>query len=264
MIERADLLAAVEQAADSIVITDTNGNIQYVNPAFTAMTGYAREEAVGQNPRMLKSGIHTAEFYKELWDTVAAGRVWCGELINRRKDGTLYHEEMRVTPVQDESGKTVSYIAVKHDVTMRLEAEEAQRLLTAAIENSEDAVFSYSSAGIILTWNRGAESIFGYGAADAIGQHRAMLVPPDWLPRSGDFLEKILGGTPSRSTKRCAFARMDGAFRYALRDPLSGTAPERSWPFPSFFGTSRSARTPSKPAPCWPRSWSLRRTRFTP
>src|SRR5208337_1226394 len=113
-IERAGLVAAVEQAADSIVITDTSGKIQYVNPAFTAMTGYSSEEAVGQYPSILKSGRHPVAFYEELWNTIRSGRVWHGEVINRRKDGTLYDEEMRIAPVQGSNGEIVSYIAIKH------------------------------------------------------------------------------------------------------------------------------------------------------
>jgi PAS domain S-box-containing protein len=93
--ERAGLVAAVEQSADAIVITDTSGTIQYVNPAFTAMTGFTREEAVGQNPSILKSGRQSPQFYKGIWDTIASGRLWHGELINRKKDGTFYTEEMR-------------------------------------------------------------------------------------------------------------------------------------------------------------------------
>ena len=175
IIEQAGLVAAVEQTADGIVITDTDGKIQYVNPAFTAMTGYTSEEAVGQYPRILKSGLEPAEFYAELWSTIRSGRVWHGELINRRKDGTFYHEEMRITPVRDSTGEIVSYIAIKHDVTERRAAEEAQRFLATIVESSEDAIAAYTPAGIILTWNRGAETIFGYAAAEAIGKHVSML-----------------------------------------------------------------------------------------
>src|ERR1022692_1826857 len=85
MVERAGLVAAVEQAADGIVITDRDGKIQYVNPAFTTMTGYTREEAVGQNPRILKSGRQSAAFYQQLWNTITSGQVWHGDVINRRK-----------------------------------------------------------------------------------------------------------------------------------------------------------------------------------
>ena len=191
-IEQAGLVAAVEQTADGIVIADTDGKIQYVNPAFTVMTGYTSEEAVGQYPRILKSGLEPAEFYTELWNTIRSGRVWHGELINRRKDGTFYHEEMRITPVRDSKGEIASYIAIKHDVTERRAAEEAQRFLAAIVESSEDAIAAYTPAGIILTWNRGAESIFGYTARDAIGKHVSMLAErPAGLAH---FTEQVLQG----------------------------------------------------------------------
>src|ERR1035441_738767 len=100
-VERAGLVAAVEQTADGVIITDTDGKIQYVNPAFTAITGYASEEALAHNPRLLKSGRQPAALYQELWNTIRSGRVWQGELINRRKDGSVYTEEMQITPVKD-------------------------------------------------------------------------------------------------------------------------------------------------------------------
>jgi PAS domain S-box-containing protein len=194
VIGQIDWLAAIEQAGDSIVITDAAGDIQYVNPAFTAMTGYSREEAIGQNPRMLKSGRHSAEFYKELWTTLVAGRVWRGELVNRRKDGTTYSQEMEIAPVQGANGEKVSYMAIQHDVTERRASAEAQGLLAAIVESSEDAIVACTPAGIILTWNRGAEASFGYSAAEAIGKHASILVPPDRRPRLQAFAERILQG----------------------------------------------------------------------
>jgi len=115
------LATAVEQAAEAIVITDNEGIIQYVNPAFRRVTGYSQEEATGQNPRILKSGEHDSSFYKGLWDTIKAGQVWSGLLVNRRKDGQLYHEEATISPVKDASGKIVNFVAVKRDVTEHLE-----------------------------------------------------------------------------------------------------------------------------------------------
>lgn len=125
MIDRVGLVTAVEQAADGIVIKDTNGRIRYVNPAFTTMTGYSSEDVVGQNPRVLGSGHQSAAVYEDLWSTVQAGRVWHGKLINRRKVGTSYNEEMQITPVHDSIGDIVSYIAIKRDVTERLRSERA-------------------------------------------------------------------------------------------------------------------------------------------
>ena len=194
MIERVDLLAAVEQAADGVVITDPSGRIQYVNPAFTAMTGYTSEEAVGQYPSVLKSGCHTVAFYEELWRTIRSGQVWRGEVINRRKDGTLYHEEMRISPVQDSKGETVSFIAIKHDVTARLAAEDEKALLAAIVENSEDAIHALGLDGTILSWNRGAELMFGYTSQEIIGQSAAILAPPGRAHEVQQFLGTIREG----------------------------------------------------------------------
>ena len=179
MIETAGLLTAFEQCASAIVITDTDGRIQYVNPQFTTMTGYSSEEAIGSNPRVLKSGKVSKEVYRELWQTVLAGKVWQGELINRRKDGTDYTEEMRITPVKSSDGTVVSFIAIKLDVTERRKGEEAQRFLAAIVEGSGAAILSHTPDGIIRTWNRGAEAILGYSAADAIGRHVSEIVVLD-------------------------------------------------------------------------------------
>ncbi len=193
-IERAGLIAAVEQAADGIGITDTNGILQYVNPAFTAMTGYSSEEAVGQHTRILKSGHQSAAVYRELWDTIRSGRVWHGEVINRRKDGTLYTEEMRITPVRNSGGEIVNYIAIKQDVTARQAAEKAQRFLAAIVDSSEDAIIAFTPTGLILTWNRGAETIFGFSAQDAIGKPLSLLVAPERLARVPQFIEQVMRG----------------------------------------------------------------------
>jgi len=120
---RARLSAAIEQAAEGVLVTDDEGNIQYVNPAFTAITGYAREEAVGQNPRILKSGKQDAEFYQRMWAMLRRGEVWRGHFINKRKNGTFYEEETAVSPVLDAANKIISYVAVKRDVTRELQLE---------------------------------------------------------------------------------------------------------------------------------------------
>ncbi|KAB2951270.1 PAS domain S-box protein [Heliorestis acidaminivorans] len=112
-------------AANSIIITNAEGIIQWINPAVTALTGYAKEEVIGQRTNLLKSGQHEPSFYNEMWNTIQEGQVWHGELINRRKDGSLYTEEMTITPVQNEEGQIVHYIAIKQDVTER-KLQEAQ------------------------------------------------------------------------------------------------------------------------------------------
>lgn len=121
--------AALESAASGIIITNRAGEIQWVNPALGAMTGYAPAELLGQNPRILKSGIQRDAFYRQLWETISAGRVWRGEVFNRRKDGSVYVEEMTITPVRVEGGEVTHFVAVKDDVSARRRQEEEILLL---------------------------------------------------------------------------------------------------------------------------------------
>ena len=226
-IERSGLVAAVEQASDGIVITAASGRIQYVNPAFTAMTGYASEEAVGQYPRILNSGRQPAAFYEELWRTIRSGRVWHGDLINRRKDGTFYNEDMRITPVEDSHGEIVGYIAIKHDVTERRAAEEAQGFLAAIVASSDDAILAHTPAGVILTWNRGAEAIFGYSAGDAIGKHVSLVLAPERLPFLAHFTERILLGHATPQYESVCLRQDGGRVRVSVtRSPIRNAAGE--------------------------------------
>lgn len=114
---------ALDAAANGVVITDHRGIIQWVNAAFTRLTGYSAAEAVGRTPRLLKSGQHSESAYRQMWQTISAGKVWHGEIINRRKDGRFYHEDMTITPVCDAAGETTHFIAVKQDITERKRAE---------------------------------------------------------------------------------------------------------------------------------------------
>jgi PAS domain S-box-containing protein len=122
--ERARLMSAVEQAAEMFVITDTDGIIQYVNPAFEQITGYTVKEAVGSNPRILKSGKQDAAFYRRLWHTILSGSSWQGRMTNKRKDGSFYIEEMVISPVFDPGGEIVNFVAVKRDLTSTIKMEE--------------------------------------------------------------------------------------------------------------------------------------------
>jgi two-component system, cell cycle sensor histidine kinase and response regulator CckA len=121
------LAAAIEQSGEIIVITDTTPEILYVNPAFEAVTGYSRKEAIGKNPAILKSGQQDTAFYAAMWADLTAGRQWQGRFVNRRKDGTLYTEEATISPVFDAAGKLLNYAAVKRDITRELELEQQYR-----------------------------------------------------------------------------------------------------------------------------------------
>ncbi len=128
----AQLSAVIEQAAESIVVTDPDGIIQYVNPAFEKVTGYMMSEVLGKNPSVLKSGRQDESFYKELWEMLARGRTWRGSFINRRKDGTFFDEDAVIFPIRNDGGEIISLAAVKKDVSqekaMQVQLRTSQRL----------------------------------------------------------------------------------------------------------------------------------------
>ncbi|MGB9235528.1 MAG: PAS domain S-box protein [Terriglobales bacterium] len=149
--------AALRAAANGIVITGRDGNIEWVNPAFTAMTGFTREEVIGKNPRLLKSGRHGKEFYDNLWSTISSGKVWRGEMANCRKDGTQYTEEMTITPVSSRHGQITHYIAIKQDISARKLAEDALRRAEERFREIFDqavtGIFQSSPQGHFLMMN---------------------------------------------------------------------------------------------------------------
>lgn len=151
------LTVAVEQSANAVVITDTKGNIEYVNPKFAEVTGYTREEVIGKNQRIFKSGIHKQEFYKNLWDTITAGKTWKGEFHNRAKDGSLFHEQATISPVKDKSGTIINYLAVKENIT---ELKQNEQRLQTLINNSPDAIFFKDGKGRWLEVNKAGIELF--------------------------------------------------------------------------------------------------------
>ncbi len=154
--DRIRLATAIEQASETIVITDKRGSIQYVNPAFEKLTGYSCEEALGQNPRVLKSGKHDQNFYKEMWTTLLSGETWHGHLTNRKKDGTLFEEEATISPVKNSKGEITNFVAVKRDVSREL-------LLEKQLQQSikMEAIGTMAS-GIAHDFNNILSAIIGY------------------------------------------------------------------------------------------------------
>ena len=125
--ELVRLATVVDQVSDTVLMTDTDGKIVYVNPAFERTCGYTREEVLGRSPHFLSSGRHDEAFYRQMWKTITSGKVWRGRLINKKKDGTLFEEEAAITPIKDESGEIVNYVAVKRDVTNEVALEKQLR-----------------------------------------------------------------------------------------------------------------------------------------
>jgi PAS domain S-box-containing protein len=139
---------ALEAAADAIVIADRDGIIQWVNPAFTALTGYTPEEVIGQTMRLVKSGQHDRAFYQQLWETILSGQVWRGEVVNRRKDGSLYDSENIITPVCAAGGEITHFVAIERDITERKQMErklrEANLQLQEALSAKDEMIANVS------------------------------------------------------------------------------------------------------------------------
>ena len=149
---------AVEQSPVTIVITDRRGVIEYVNPHFTQLTGFSGAEAVGQNPRILKSGATSAHVYRDLWETIGTGGTWHGELLNKKKNGELFWESGTIAPIMNAAGKITHYLAVKEDVTARKKGDEdlleAELFARSTIDGLSARICVIDSRGIILRTNR--------------------------------------------------------------------------------------------------------------
>jgi diguanylate cyclase (GGDEF)-like protein/PAS domain S-box-containing protein len=199
---QAEILNAL---ANAVVITDPDAHIQWANPAFTKLTGYGLDEVLSKIPRFLKSGRHSAEFYAGLWQTIKAGNVWQGELVNRRKDGTLYDEEMTITPVKDDSGSITHFVAIKRDITARKHLEERMRMLAIAVDNSSNLIAMTSPDLRIVFANPALLSALQCSREEIIGRHVSVMLSKNNPP---DFLQQV--ANPNGWRGECYQVRKDG------------------------------------------------------
>lgn len=180
--ELRKLSLAVEQSANSIVITDLNGAIEYANPYFHTLTGYSREEVIGHNPRVWQSGQTPVEIYHEMWQTILGGGVWRGELLNRKKNGEFIWETVTLSPVKNEQGEITHFVAVKQDITNRRKAEEKLRLWQRALESSVNAITITDASQENLPYvyvNPAFELITGYSEEETLGKNGRFLQNQD-------------------------------------------------------------------------------------
>ncbi len=171
--ELAAIQGAVSEAA-IIAVTDLTGKIEQVNDNLVRISKYSREELIGQDHRLLNSGLHSKEFIRDLWCTIASGKVWRHDLHNRAKDGSLYWVDTTIVPVLDARGKPVKYIAVRFDITARKQAEEALlkpgALQTAIFNSANFSSIATDAKGVIQIFNVGAERMLGYTAAEVMNK----------------------------------------------------------------------------------------------
>lgn len=187
------LSRAVEQSPASVVITDPAGNIEYVNPMFSEVTGYSLDEVRSKNPRLLKSGHQPIEFYRELWQTITAGRTWKGELCNRRKNGDVFWEYGVIAPIHDDHGGIAQFVAIKMDITERRRAvdalRESEQRLRAILNTVVDAIITIDRKGTIVGLNPAAERMFGYATQEMVGRNVSMLMPAPFADEHDRFLD---------------------------------------------------------------------------
>ena len=181
------LSRAVENSPASVIITDTSGAIEYVNRRFVEVTGYSAEEAIGQNPRVLYSGLHTPEFYREMWDTILAGKTWQGEINNRKKNGEIFLEAVSISPIHNDHGILTHFVAVKEDIPRRKQTElELQKAMAAAdAANRAKSDFLANMSHEIRT------------PMNAIIGLSHLCMQTELTPKQDDYLQKIHGSSKS-------------------------------------------------------------------
>jgi PAS domain S-box-containing protein len=181
--ELSDIKFALDQST-IVAITDQRGIINYVNDEFCRISKYTREELLGQDHRIINSGYHSTDFIRDLWTTIAGGKVWKGELKNRAKDGSIYWVDTTIVPFLNADGKPYQYVAIRHDITQRKLGEERIAEQAALLDEARDAILVRNLDETIVYWNKGAELLYGWTADEAIGQNAQELlfreIPPQF------------------------------------------------------------------------------------
>jgi len=247
-LEELEDLKYVLDVSTIVAITDKQGIIAYANDAFCKISKYSRQELLGQNHRIINSGYHPHEFFKEMWATIGSGQVWRADIKNKSKDGTYYWVDTTLVPFLDSDGKPHQYIAIFHDITHQKQAEEEVQILNGELEQQalkrtlelqneialrqdtektlqlneerfrslvgvvqDYSILMLDPEGYILTWNEGAERIKGYPASEVIGKHFSIFYPPEVVRTSFPEQELEISKTQGRFEDEGWRVKKDGS-----------------------------------------------------
>ncbi|MBF0379727.1 MAG: PAS domain S-box protein [Magnetococcales bacterium] len=215
--ELLKLTQAVEQSPATVMITDLEGNIEYVNPKFSQVTGYSRAEVIRKKPSILKSGKANSVTYEKMWYEISSGREWRGEFHNRRKDGSLFWESASISPIRNKYGKITHYVAVKEDITEFKAAQDSlknsEMRLRTILDSVGEGIVGVKESGEIESCNPAMVRIFGYTADELIGENVRILTPEPHRTAHDNYIKKFLATTkPGDSLKREGLAcKKDGS-----------------------------------------------------
>lgn len=201
--ERNKFALGIERSSDAIFLTDVNGVIEYVNPAFEKIYGYSKTEAVGKTPRILKSGLIPPQVYENFWKTLLAKQVVEGELVNKTKDGRLINVQASANPILNEHGDIIGFLAIQHDITERKQTEralqESEKRYRDLFDNANDLFYIHDLAGNFLAINRTAERVSGYSLAEALKMNIRDVLAPEYHESTRKlFAPNLLGMVPHR------------------------------------------------------------------
>ncbi|HWL70040.1 MAG TPA: PAS domain S-box protein [Geminicoccus sp.] len=225
------LAAAVEQAGDSVEICDPAYRLIYVNPAFTALTGWTAEEALGRTPgSLLRSDVHGPDFYQDIETTVEAGRTWAGRIVSRHRDGRLIHQDATISPLLDEAGRLVQSVAIKRDVTREVETQaalaETQARLTAFLTNAPVGMYVKALDGRYLMANPEMERVFGRPLDQVLGRTAHDLFGPAEARVIAGHDREVLRSGQARAAEEFLPGVEDYAWSLVLRFPIGNAAGE--------------------------------------
>lgn len=211
---------AIEQTSFTVVMTDVNGNIEYVNPAFTAITGYTYEEAVGQNPRILNSGKIESSVFDQLWSTIKSGEKWQGELCNVKKNREIYWESVAITPVKDEFGEVINFVAVKEDITkskkMQANLVSSENRLRRIMDSSPMMLFIKDTKGVYKTINSAYETFLGMSSSEIVDKSLFDLYDSG---KANEYYDNdMMIAESKQNIQRDIKYKKNGSYRYLLEN----------------------------------------------